>query len=268
MSMLARIKTPTSIDPPRIVVYGPDGAGKTTFAASMHKPVFLPAEDGRGLLRYPTLPVPGEYEDALTALDELLKLDHEYRSLVIDTADHLQPLVWDKTCRAHSNGKNKYNHIEDFGFAKGYGYADPFWVELLQGLDALRREKSMTICVLCHSKVTEIKDPILGPYHKIEPSLHSRAGDLLRQWADIVGYLDIERVSVELGDAKAKGGGKLRGATTTGRRVLYLEDQGSFKAKNRYGLPPEIEIPAESSFHALRTEINKRVQATQPKETA
>lgn len=260
MSMLSRVQTSTSIDPPRIVVHGPDGAGKTTLAASMLRPVFLPCEEGRGVLRVSAFPVPHDYEEVVEAIDELLKMDHDYRSFVIDTADHLEPLIWDKTCRAHTTAKNKYEHIEDFGYAKGYQYADPYWKEILQGLDALRREKAMTICVLCHSAVVEIKDPNLGPYHKIEPRIHKRGNELLRQWADIVGYLDIERVAVDQGDKSAGKSKTIRTAAVTGRRVLHLEDQGSFKAKNRYGLPPEIEIPLENPFEALRSEVMKRIQ--------
>jgi hypothetical protein len=254
------VQTATTIDPPRIVIHGADGAGKTTFAASMLRPVVLPCEDGRGVLKVPMLPVPHEYGEVMEAIDELLKVDHEYRSFVVDTVDRLEPLIWDQTCRAHTTGKNKYEHIEDFGYAKGYLYADPYWQEFFQGLDALRREKSMTICVLCHSAVVEIKDPNLGPYHKIEPRIHKRGNELLRQWADIVGYLEIERVAVDQGDQSAGKGKTIRTAAVTGRRVLYLEDQGSFKAKNRYGLPPEIEIPLDQPFEALRSEVMKRIQ--------
>lgn len=264
--MLARVQTPTSIAPPRIVVYGSDKVGKTTFAASMHKPVFLPCEEGSGILKVPTLPVPHEYEDVMEALDELLKVDHDYKSFVIDTVDHLEPLIWAKTCRAHTTTKNKYEHIEDFGYAKGFTYADVYWRELFHGLDALRREKSMTVCLLCHSAVIEIKDPNLGPYNKIEPRIHKRGSDLMRQWADVLGYLDIERVAVDQGDTRPKGK-TVRTASLTGRRVLHLEDQGSFKAGNRYGLPPEIEIPLEQPFSALRDEILKRIQPAAPKET-
>ena len=258
MSMLSRVQNETKIEPPRIVIHGAGGVGKTTFAASMHKPIFLPCEDGMGILQVAKFPRPSDYAEVADAIEDLLKADHEYRSFVIDTVDYLEPLIWAETCRAHSSGKNKYEHIEDFGYGKGYLYAVPYWTEFLQGLDALRRERAMTVCVLCHNTVTEIKDPNVGPYHKIEPKIEKRANALLYEWSDICGYLETERVAVDTGNAQAKK--TIRTAAVTGRRVLHLEDQGSFRAKNRYGLPPEIEIPLENPFEALRSEVLKRIQ--------
>lgn len=260
MSLLSRVQTQVPIKPPRIVIHGPGGVGKTTFGASTSKPIVFPFEEGEGIIQVPRLPRPSDYEEVMSTFDELLKADHDYRTLVLDTVDYLEPLVWAKVCRAHTTSKNKYSHIEDFGFGKGYLYADPYWTEVFRSLDALRRERSMMILVLSHNTVAEIKDPNLGPYHKIEPKLHKRANALMYEWADVVGFLDIERVAIDR-EASVNGKGpKIRTATTTGLRVLYLEDQGSFRAKNRFDLPPSIEIPKDSPFSALRNEILKRIQ--------
>ncbi len=44
--------------PPRVLLYGPAGIGKTTFGASAPRPIFLPIEDGLGRIdvdSFPTL---------------------------------------------------------------------------------------------------------------------------------------------------------------------------------------------------------------------
>lgn len=258
MSMLSRVQERPTIKPPRIVVHSVGGVGKTTFAASAKNPVILPAEDGLGDLMVPAFPTPVTYGDVIEAVTELLKGKHEYNTFAVDTVDHVEPLIWAEVCRLKSEGKKNYDHIEEFGYGKGYLYADELWKEFFRGLDALRRERNMTVIVLCHNEVKTIEDPQIGPYDRITPKLHKRANALLHEWADIVGYLAIERTSIEKEDAKGR---TLTTSAVTGRRILYLEDRGGFTAKNRFRLPAKIEIPEAEPFSALRNELIKRLTA-------
>ena len=133
--------------------------------------------------------------------------------------------------------------------------ADPLWIAWFKSLDVLRA-RGMTVIVLCHNEEKSIEDPRIGTYTRTTPKLHKRANALLYEWADVVGYLDIERVAIDKGseDGLAK---KTRTAMTTGARVLYLEDMGGFVAKNRYDLPSSIPIPKEHPYQALRSEMVK-----------
>lgn len=257
MSMLAQVETDPQPKPPRIVIHGKGGVGKTTFGASAKDPILLPCEDGRGKLKVPTLPRPKDYADVMAAIDELLTAKHKYGTLVVDTIDHFEPLVWAHVCASNSEGKKIYKSIEDFGYGKGFVYADPLWWDFFKGLDALRRERNMAVMVLSHCDTVTIKDPQIGPYDRIQPKLHKRANAIMHEWADVVGYLDIKRYAMMLGEEKGK---NVKTATTAGERVLYLEDQGGFVAKNRYGLAPEIAIPEKEPFGALRAEIMKSMK--------
>lgn len=249
MGLISEIEAKPTLRPPRIVVYAKGGVGKTTFAASVPGVLVLPAEEGEGILQYPKLPRPENYEDVINGIAELLQDKHDFKAYCIDTMDHIEPLVWDKVCRDKSaeSKSREYRHIEDFGWAKGYTHSDPYWARILKGMDALRGQRKMTTIVLAHTETRTLEDPIHGAYDHIQTKLHKRANALLHEWADVVGYAEIER-SVKTDDTGKR---EMRIATTTGRRVLHLEDRGGFFAKNRYALPSPIEF----SYEALRDAI-------------
>jgi hypothetical protein len=249
MSFLDRVQTKQTDLPPRIVIHGENGCGKTTFAASAKQPIFLLCEEGRGKLQLAALPddAMNSYSDALAAIQELVAEKHDYKTLVIDTIDAFEPLVHKQVCDAH--GKK---HIEDFGYGKGYYYADPLWLDLFALLDQLRRERQMWVVVLSHCTVKNVKDLQIGPYDKLMPKLHDRASAFLREWADIVGYLATDAQAVTHGDEKGR---KVRTARSAGQHILHLKSTGGFAAKNRYDLPDRIELPKEKPFDVLRKAV-------------
>jgi len=247
-ALLSQVSATPAQLPPRIVVHGKGGSGKSTLGASLTNPIFLPAEEGLGVLKVAALPRPESYIDVMNAIGELANEKHDYRSLVVDTIDHVEPLVWAHTCQEKAGTKN-YTNIEDFGYGKGYTFANPYWISFFRALDQLRRQ-GMTVCVLCHNEVKTISDPVLAPYDTVQPKLHKHANALLYEWADVVGFLEVKRAALE------KEGARGRKVTTTtkmgGARVLHLEDTGGFEAKNRYGLPIEIDVPKDDPFGPLR----------------
>lgn len=249
MGLLDQIDSKPPNRPPRIVIFSKGGVGKTTFAASVPGVVVCPAEEGEGILEYPKLPRPMSFADVVNGINELRQAKHAYKAYALDTVDKIEPLVWEEVCTRQSSSRNTYRSIEDFGYGKGYIYADPLWAEILRGLDGLRRERGMTTIVLAHSDSKTVEDPILGAYEQIQTKLHKRANALLHEWADIVGYAEIER-SVRTDD---EGKRDVRVATTTGRRILHLEDRGGFAAKNRYRLPSPLPL----EWKTLRAEIQK-----------
>jgi hypothetical protein len=198
----------------------------------------------------------------MNSIAELANDKHTFKALGIDTIDKIEPLVWQHTCTEKSGNSRTYENIEDFGYGKGYLFADPYWIAFFQALDTLRRERKMTIVVLCHNERRTVEDPLIGPHDRIHPKLHKRANALLYEWADVVGFLEIEKVA---SDKQGQRDRKTRTALSTGQRVLNLEDRGSFTAKNRYGLLAQIAIPQENPYKPLRdaiaTALDKKKEA-------
>ncbi len=254
-TMLNQITTKPNLKPPRIAIHGKPGVGKTSFAADADNVLFMPLEEGLATLKVAHLAKPETYANVMSALWELRTEQHDYRVLAIDTIDKMEPLVWQAVCEAGGQ-----ENIEDFGYGKGYTKADIAWREFFQALDDLQ-DRGMTIIVLCHNEGRMIEDPQIGAYTHFTPKLHKRANALLTEWADIIGYLDTERVAVDKGDKR-----ETRTSQSTGQRVLYLEDMGAFVAKNRYDLPPMIQIPKERPYQAFRNELIKAIEASKETE--
>jgi AAA domain len=228
--------------PPRIVIYGAHGVGKTTFGASAPHPIFIRTEDGLGTLQVPAFPLAKNYQHILDAMRALYSGEHLYRTVVIDSLDWLEPLVWART--ALEKGKES---VEDFGYGKGYVYAEEFWDKLLEGLNHLRA-KGMTVICLAHAEIKRFDAPDTEPYDRYQIKLHKLASALVQEWADIIGFAhyEIHTQKTETGFNK-----KIVRGVGTGNRLLAVVERPAFVAKNRYGISEEIPFSWSALSNAL-----------------
>jgi hypothetical protein len=133
---LASLNRATALKPPRILIHGVHGVGKTTFAAGASDPVFILTEDGLGTLDVPHFPLARTFDQVMQALASLYAEEHAFKTLVVDSADWLEPLVWARVCKDQG-----WKSIEDAGYGKGYVNALDLWREYIEGLNALRDDK-------------------------------------------------------------------------------------------------------------------------------
>lgn len=99
---LQSLRRSTALTPPRLLVHGVAGVGKSTFAAGSDKAVVVPTEDGLGVLQVPHFPLARSFEDVLQALASLHAEEHEFRTVVVDSVDWLEPLIWQHACQLNN----------------------------------------------------------------------------------------------------------------------------------------------------------------------
>lgn len=235
MSLLAQVVRGKRPQPPRIMVYGTHGIGKSSWAAQVPGIVFLPTEDGLGQIECASFPLATTWEQVLATIAELFTEKHEFTALAIDTLDWLEKLIHAQVCK-----ERNVTAIEDIGYGKGPVYALEKWRQLLEGLDALRNEKGMAIILLAHSTIQRFENPETEAYDRYTPRLEKKAAAVVQEWADGVFFAHY-RVLVRTED---KGFNKKRAlGMSTGERVMRTEERPAHLAKNRWGLP--LEIPLE-----------------------
>ena len=230
--------------PPRIVIHGPHGIGKSTFAANGVAPIFVPTEDGLSAIKAAAFPLCKAFPEVIEALRALAVEDHDYRTVVIDSADWLEAMIWNETAKAHG-----HSGIEDFGYGKGDVMALDYWRKLITALDHLRREKKMASIVICHTEIRRFDSPETDPYDRYQLKLHKGASALLQEWADIVGFAN-QRVVIRETDAGFNK--KVKRGMSTGERMLYYQEKAAFQAKTRYRLPESTPLTWSAFSEAYR----------------
>jgi hypothetical protein len=227
---IAEMKQVRSTLPPRILIYGPPKQGKTSLAAEFPNAVFLQVEEGTpGDLELTSFGLLTGFDAVMDALSALYSEEHDRQTVVLDSVDKMEPLIWAKAC-----ADNSWSSIEAPGYGKGYVEADRVWRELLDGLNALRRDRAMTVVLIGHSTVTTFPNPAGAEYPRWDIRLHKRAVGLIQDEMDAILMLNQEPAI----KTEEQGFGKKRATATGGpARWIYCEGRPSHVAGSRYGMP-------------------------------
>lgn len=241
ISLASISKTTRASAPPRIVVHAQQGVGKSTFAARSYRPIFLPFEDGLTGIETDAFPLLSSFEETIAALDSLITEPHEFGTVVLDSLDWLEPLIWRRVTL--DAGKNS---IEEISYGKGYLEATTYWRLILDKLNALRT-RGMASILIAHTEVKRFDAPDTDAYDRYQIKLHRSASALVVEWADIVGFAQMETVIKK----EAQGfQNRVRGIST-GRRILRTNETPAYLAKNRYSLPDPLPLDWQSLIAAL-----------------
>jgi len=225
---LKSISRTRRLEAPKILLAGEPKIGKSTFAASAPAAIGICTEDGLAGIDAQAFPVATTLDDVYSAIGVLLNDKHAFESVFIDSLDWLEPLVHAQVCRQQG-----WKDIESPGYGKGYVAAVAEWKQLLDGLEALRRERNMAIVLICHVKQQRIESPTHEGYDAYVLKMHSRASALVEEWSDIVGFA-AHRIAIKQTDAGF--GNKENKAKALGERMLYLDPNPAYPSGSRFGL--------------------------------
>jgi AAA domain len=242
-SLLDLVTTRKRRRPVLAMLYGPPGVGKSTFGASAPNPIFIPCERGLDQITVPKFPTPKTLAEFGTYLNAVDTEEHDYQTVVIDTADALELLIFDAVCN-----EGKVKSIEEFGggYGKGFTRAREYWARLLTRLTAL--SERMNVLLVAHSHLRTVSDPMLATAYDIhEPKIQAKSIELIRQSVDLIMFARIQTSVIKDGPKARKGRGLIGDD-----REMFTQPTTGIECKNRFNL----ESPMEFNWATLQTGID------------
>jgi hypothetical protein len=243
MSLISSITKGREAQPPRIMIYGSEGVGKSTFAALAPNPVFVQTEDGLSEIDCSKFPLAKSFDDVVLQLQAVRDEQHDYGTVVIDSLDWLERLVWDRVCADYGV---KSIEKADGGYGKGYVHALTYWRQIVSLLNDIRARKGMAVILIAHAAVERFEDPEHAAYDRYTPRLHKKACSLVCEWVDAVLFAS-RRMRVDSTTGKAAPVG-----ADGGERILRTNGSPACIAKNRFGLPTELPLSWSAFVEALK----------------
>lgn len=217
----------------KAVIYGPEGIGKSTFAAQFPEPLFIDTEGSTKNIDVARMDKPSSWAMLKNQIAYVKSNPDVCKTLVIDTIDWAEQLCINDICATHDK-----KGIEDFGYGNGYVYEKEEFGRFLNSLEELI-EKGVNVVLTAHAQMRKFSQPDeVGEYDRWELKLGKKTGSqispLVKEWADVVLFANYKTFAV----ATDKEGKKFK--AQGGQRVMYTQHHPCWDAKNRFGLPEQL----------------------------
>lgn len=246
----------------KVVIYGPEGIGKSTFASRFPEPLFIDTEGSTKELDVARTPAPSSWTMLKEQVRYVISHPELCRTLVIDTIDWAEQLCVEDICQKHQK-----SGLESFGYGSGYIYVREEFGRFLNLLNDVV-EKGIHVVLTAHAQMRKFEQPDeMGAYDRWELKLgkktSSQTSPLVKEWADMLLFANYKTYSVAV-DEKGK-----KHKAQGGKRVMYTQHHPCWDAKNRYGLPDEVDFDYSviagiiSGPQAAAPAASKPVQETQ-----
>lgn len=216
----------------KVVLYGPEGIGKSTLASAFPDPLFIDTEGGTSHLNVKRVSIDGSFSDLIETIQTVAEQD-VCRSLVLDTVDWAEQI-----CVADLLKKYRQTSIESFGYGKGYTYLAEEVQQILRAFDSVIASGKNAI-IVAHAKMRKQELPDeAGAFDRWELKLSRQAAPLVKEWADMLLFLNYKTMVIHTEDGSNKAQG--------GKRVIYTSHHPCWDAKNRCGLADELPLAFDS----------------------
>ena len=214
----------------RVGIYGTEGVGKTTFASQFPGAVFIDTEGSTKHMDVARFDPPETWQGVLDALNYVVGHPEGFGTVVIDTVDWLEKLLFKAVCE-----EKGIKNIEDLGYGKGYVFAKQKMQGLLELLDIII-DRGVHVVLVCHSIIRKFELPDeMGSYDRYMLKLNEKnIAPLIKEWVDMLLFVNFKTDVVTGADGKTKKG---KGGQ---KRVMYANHNACWDAKNRFGLPDEM----------------------------
>lgn len=229
------------IEPMKVLIYGVEGIGKTTFASKFPDPIFIDTEGSTDFINARKLPNPTSWTILLDELEDI-KSDPRGKTLIIDTLDWAERLA-----KKYLMDKNKWAAIDSTNYGSRYVALSDEIGKLLNKLTEIK-DVGINVVLTAHAetKKHELPDE-MGQYDKYTLKLEKRDAALAKEWADMILFFNYKTTIITDSKSNSK-------KATGGQRVMYTTHKPAWDAKNRLGLADELPI----DFEAIREPFERK----------
>lgn len=217
-------------------IYGPGGAGKTTFGAAMPRPLLLAFEVGYSAL-------PGVIAQDITTWGELRQVVRQladpevkntFDSIIIDTSD-----IASQLCEKYICSQLGIENIGDGGWSvNGWAKVKREWETTFRSIVMM----GYALVFISHSKDKTFTRKDGTTYNQIVPSCSTAYNEIIKNMADIEGYIDINNNQ---------------------RSLILRSADDSVECKSRFAkIEPVIPFSYDNLVEALNKAIDEEAKDT------
>lgn len=230
--------------PWKALIFGVPGVGKSSLAAQAPGVFFLDLENGLDRIdcwRTPT---------RLTTYQELIKWmkwaieNPEVKTIAIDTIDEVEKILAQKALDLYNaEVKTQATTISDVPYGRGTDLLVAEWRRFIDVIERVHA-RGKNVLFVGHEQVQKFENPSDANYDFYTVNLHKKTAPVVIAKLDACLFAKYE--SIVKGAVDNKGRELPKGkAVGTGSRVLVTQQGGSWVAKNRFGLPEQVEMNAK-----------------------
>ena len=212
----------------KVVLYGVEGIGKSTFASQFPDPLFIDTEDSTLHMDVKRFDKPTSWTMLMQQV-EYVKQNKPCQTLVIDTIDWAEEI-----CKRHLIDSNAgWTAIDAEGYGKKFVALAKEMGSLLNLLSDVI-DVGINVVITAHAMLRKKEEPDeMGAYDRYELKLEKKTAPIVKEWADMVLFANYKTTIITDSKTDSK-------KATGGQRMMYTTHRPAWDAKNRMGLADEL----------------------------